>query len=291
MHKEIQFLKKSCISFFCILNIFLESLFFLFTINYMMNQVITAFLISLAAGLATSIGGVLAFILKKDNMKALALGLSFSAGVMIYISFMEILPESMNWLSGIFGEVKGSLISVFVLMIGILIAGVIDYLMPDHVTTDMMTGNHKKLKKVGIFAAIAVAVHNFPEGLATFMTGLKSISLSIPIAIAIALHNIPEGISVALPIYNATGKKRKAFFWACLSGMAEPLGAILGFFLLRNYLNDFTFGILFALIAGIMIYLSLDELLPLSREYDEGHQGIIGVSLGIMVMAFSMIFV
>ncbi len=255
------------------------------------NQVLLAFLISFIAGLATSIGGILTFFIKKDNMKALALGLSFSAGVMIYLSFMEILPDAMNWLAGLFGEKKGSLIAVCIFLAGILLAALIDYLMPDHVTCDMITDHRKKLKRVGIFAAIAISIHNFPEGLATFMTGLKSISLSIPIALAIALHNIPEGISVALPIYNATGKKRKAFFWASLSGMAEPLGAVLGFLVLRDYLNDFTFGILFALIAGIMIYLSLDELLPLANEYDETHQGIIGVSMGIMVMAFTMIFI
>lgn len=250
-----------------------------------------ALLISLGAGLATSIGGILTFFVKKDNKKFLAFGLSFSAGVMIYLSFMEILPESMNWLSGIFGETKGSLISVTILLVGILIAAMIDYLMPDHVTDDMISDNKKKLHRVGIFAAISIAIHNFPEGIATFMTSLKSISLSIPIAVAIALHNIPEGISVALPIYNATGKKRKAFFWASLTGLAEPIGGIIGFLILRNHFNDLTFGILFALIAGIMVYLSLDEMLPLSKEYEESHQYIIGVSLGIMVMAFTMIFI
>ncbi len=255
------------------------------------NQVIIAFLISVAAGLATSIGGILTFFVKRDNMKMLALGLSFSAGVMLYISFMDILPDAISWLGGAFGEKKGSLLAVCIFLAGIIMAALIDYLMPDHVTHDMLTDHKTKLKRVGIFAAVAIAFHNFPEGLATFMTGLKSISLSIPIAIAIALHNIPEGISVALPIYNATGKKRKAFFWASLSGMAEPLGAILGFLILKDYLNDLTFGILFALIAGIMIYLSLDELLPLANEYGESHHGIIGVSLGIMVMAFSMIFI
>jgi len=255
------------------------------------NQVLTAFLISVAAGLATSIGGILTFFVKRDNMKMLALGLSFSAGVMLYISFMDILPDAINWLGGAFGEKKGSLLAVSIFLAGILLVALVDYLMPDHVTKDMITDHRRKLKRVGILAAIAIAFHNFPEGLATFMTGLKSISLSIPIAIAIALHNIPEGISVALPIYNATGKKRKAFFWASLSGMAEPLGAILGFLILKDYLNDVTFGILFALIAGIMIYLSLDELLPLANEYDESHHGIIGVSLGIMVMAFAMIYI
>lgn len=255
------------------------------------NQVLLAFLISFMAGLATSIGGIMTFFVSKDNMKVLAFGLSFSAGLMIYISFMEILPESINWLSGLFGEKKGSLLAVSIFLVGILFAALIDYLMPDHVDYEQKIDNKKRLKRVGIFSAIAIAIHNFPEGVATFMTGLKSISLSIPIAVAIALHNIPEGISVALPIFNATGKKRKAFFWASLSGMAEPLGAILGFVLLRNYLNDFTFGILFAFIAGIMIYLSLDELLPLAKEYDESHQGIIGVALGILVMAFTMIFI
>ena len=254
------------------------------------TTVLTALLISFLAGLATSIGGVMTFFIKRGNMKALALGLSFSAGVMLCISFMDILPESIRWLGGLYGEKEGGILSVLFLLVGILIAGMIDYLIPDHVTDAMILDNQtKKLKRVGIMAALAIAVHNFPEGIATFMTGLKSISLSIPIAGAIALHNIPEGISVALPIYNATGKKRKAFFWASLSGMAEPLGAIIGFFLLRNYLNDFTFGIMFAIIAGIMIYLSLDELLPLSHEYSDGHQGIVGVTLGIVIMAFSTV--
>ena len=254
------------------------------------TTVLTALLISFLAGMATSIGGVLTFFVKKGNMKALALGLSFSAGVMLCISFMDILPESIGWLGGVLGEKKGGILAVCFLLVGILIAGLIDYLIPDHVTDAMITDTNKtKLKRVGLMAALAIAVHNFPEGIATFMTGLKSISLSIPIAAAIALHNIPEGISVALPIYNATGKKRKAFFWASLSGMAEPFGAVIGFLLLRNFLNDFTFGIMFAIIAGIMIYLSLDELLPLSHEYSEGHQCIVGVSCGILVMAFSTI--
>ena len=254
------------------------------------TTIITALLISFLAGLATSIGGILTFFIKRDNMKALALGLSFSAGVMLCISFMDILPEAINWLGGIYGEKKGGILAIVFLLVGIMIAGLIDYLIPDHVTDAMILDNHRtKLKRVGLLAALAIAVHNFPEGIATFMTGLKSISLSIPIAGAIALHNIPEGISVALPIYNATGKKRKAFFWASLSGMAEPLGAIIGFFLLRNYLNDFTFGAMFGIIAGIMIYLALDEMLPLSHEYSDGHHCIVGVTLGIVIMAFSTI--
>ncbi|MDD3765972.1 MAG: zinc transporter ZupT [Eubacteriales bacterium] len=257
----------------------------------MEGNILTAILISFLVGLTTSIGGALAFFLKRDSMKVLAIGLSFSAGVMIFVSFMEILPAAIDFFTTHLGATKGKLVAIIIFFFGIALAALIDYFMPDHVTNDMIDDDQKvRLKRVGVFTAIAIAIHNFPEGLATFMAGLNSFSLSIPIAVAIALHNIPEGISVALPIYNATGKKRKAFLWAFVAGMAEPLGAIIGFVVLINILNDYTFGASFALIAGIMIYLALDELLPMAKEYDEGHQGIIGVSLGMLVMAMTTLF-
>ena len=137
--------------------------------------------------------------------------------------------------------------------------------------------------------AIVLTIHNFPEGLATFMSSLTNITLGVSIAIAIAIHNIPEGISVALPIYHATKSKRKAFAFALFSGMSEPFGALVGYFFLKSMLNDFTFGILLAVVAGIMIYISFDELLPMAREYGNGHVEIVGVSIGMLVMAISLI--
>lgn len=255
------------------------------------KQILLAFLITFLAGLCTSIGGVLTFFIKKDDLKVLALGLSFSAGVMIFISFNQILPFSSQMLTESLGQTKGSLFSLLFFFFGILIGAFVDFLLPDHVTQSMIKKTRRtKLTRAGLLTAVAIGIHNFPEGLITFATGVKSITLSIPIAFAIALHNIPEGISVALPIYNATGKKRQAFLWSTLAGLTEPIGAILGFALLRPFLNDFTFGFLFAVIAGIMIYISLDELLPMAKEYDQGHQGIIGVTLGMMVMGLSLIF-
>jgi ZIP family zinc transporter len=143
--------------------------------------------------------------------------------------------------------------------------------------------------RVGVFTALAIAIHNFPEGLATFLSAIKDPSLGIPIAIAIAIHNIPEGIAVAVPIYHATGNKKKAFGYSFLSGIAEPVGALLGFTLLRVFFNDLIFGIVFSGVAGIMVYISLDELLPSAEKYGEHHLSIIGLVAGMSVMALSLL--
>ncbi|MGN0027844.1 MAG: zinc transporter ZupT, partial [Clostridium sp.] len=143
--------------------------------------------------------------------------------------------------------------------------------------------------RTGLFTALAIAIHNFPEGLATFVSALSDMKIAIPIAVAIAIHNIPEGISVSVPIYYATGDKKKAFMYSFLSGMAEPIGAIVGYFLLRNFFNDLSFGIIFAMVAGIMVFISLDELLPAAKEYGEHHLSIYGLILGMIVMAVSLL--
>ena len=141
-----------------------------------------------------------------------------------------------------------------------------------------------------MFSALAIAIHNFPEGLATFASALSDPALGLSITIAIALHNIPEGISVAVPLYYATGSRKKAFFYSFLSGLSEPLGALIGYFILRSFFNDLVFGILFGAVAGIMVYISIDELLPTSREYGQNHQEIYGFIAGMFVMALSLLF-
>ena len=146
------------------------------------------------------------------------------------------------------------------------------------------------LQRMGMFSALAIAIHNFPEGLATFASAITDPTLGLSIAIAIALHNIPEGISVAVPLYYATGSRKKAFFYSFLSGLSEPLGALIGYFILRSFFNDLVFGILFGAVAGIMVYISIDELLPTSREYGQNHQEIYGFIAGMFVMALSLLF-
>lgn len=142
---------------------------------------------------------------------------------------------------------------------------------------------------MGFFTALAIAIHNFPEGLATFVSALQEPEIAVPIVIAIALHNIPEGIAVSVPIYQGTGSRKKAFIYSFLSGLAEPLGALIGFLLLMPFMNGFIFGVIFALVAGIMVFISFDELLPAAREYGEHHISIYGLISGMIVMALSLL--
>ncbi|MFH0703113.1 MAG: zinc transporter ZupT [bacterium] len=263
----------------------------------MESNVSTALLLSFLAGISTGIGGILAFFIKKDNVLALSLGLGFSAGVMIYVSFTEILQESKHYLMAFFGNSTGEWLSIALFFTGIGLTAFIDKIIPDDISHHVFNISDSeyeekfskcKLCRTGLFVALIIALHNFPEGLTTFMAGLTNLSLGVSIAIAIAIHNIPEGIAVALPIYHATKSKRKAFALTLLSGMTEPLGALIGYFFLKSVLNDFTFGTILALVAGIMIYISFDELLPMAREYGNGHVEILGVTFGMLVMAVSL---
>ncbi len=256
----------------------------------MEENFIFALSLTVFAGLATIIGGMLAFFIKKDDVRLLALGLGFSAGIMIFVALVEILQKANESLSSYIGDVSGEWATLGAFLAGLLLAAGVDYLLPDSINQDCMTiDSQAKLKRMGIFVAIAIAIHNFPEGLATFMAGITDVTLGLSIALAIAIHNIPEGIAVSLPIYNATGSRKKALAASALSGLAEPLGALIGFFLLRSLFNDLTFGLLFAMVAGIMIYISFDELLPMAKEYGNGHIEIVGITGGMLVMWVSLI--
>ncbi len=258
-----------------------------------------AFSLTLFAGLSTGIGSALALLTEKTNTKFLSAALGFSAGVMIYVSFAEILVKAKISLVGVLGEKLGSWATVGGFFFGIILIGVIDKLIPEtenphevH-TVEEMDGEseeHKtNLMRMGLFTALAIAIHNFPEGLATFTAALNDPKLGIPIAVAIAIHNIPEGIAVAVPIFYATGSKKQAFKLSFLSGLSEPVGALIGYALLYRFFNDVMFGIIFASVAGIMVYISLDELLPSAREYGEHHIAIYGLVLGMAVMAVSLL--
>ncbi len=257
-----------------------------------------AFILTLVAGLSTGIGSCIAFLAKRTNTKFLSVSLGFSAGVMIYVSMIEIFFEAQNTLVAQLGQRMGSWATVLAFFGGMLVIAVIDKLIPSEENPHEVKSveaeqqalpPHTKLMRTGLFTALAIAIHNFPEGLATFVSALQEPSVALPIVAAIAIHNIPEGIAVSVPIYQATGSKRKAFRYSFLSGLAEPLGAMVGWLLLMPIMNDVIFGLIFAAVAGIMVFISFDELLPAAREYGEHHLSLYGLISGMVVMAVSLL--
>ncbi len=263
-----------------------------------MKNILFAFGLTLFAGLSTGVGSLMAFFSKKFNPKFLSITLGFSAGVMIYISFVEIFFKAKDSLVGIFGHKIGYLWTVVAFFGGIGIIALIDKLVPSYENPHELKSvhnlksddqNNSKLMRMGVFSALAIAIHNFPEGLATFMSALHDPHLGVSISAAIAIHNIPEGIAVSVPIYYATKSRKKALGLSVLSGFSEPVGALIGFFVLRMFFNEALFGLIFAGVAGIMVYISLDELLPTAEEYGEHHIAILGLVAGMVVMAGSLL--
>jgi len=257
------------------------------------QTILIAFLLTLFAGLSTGIGSLIAFVAKRTNTNFLSIALGLSAGVMIYVSFMEMLPKSLASLSDIFGDKTGMLYMIFGLFGGIALIALIDFLIPESRNPHEMHGveemkSNYRLKQTGIITAITIAIHNFPEGIATFMSALTSLEVAIPITAAIAIHNIPEGIAVAVPIYHATGSKKKAFWLSFASGLAEPVGALIAFFFLLPFWTPVLDGFILSAVSGIMIYISLDELLPSAEKYGKHHLSIIGLVVGMVVMAMSL---
>jgi len=259
-----------------------------------------AFGLTLFAGLSTGIGSALAFFTKQTNTKFLSVSLGFSAGVMIYVSFVEMFAIAKDTLTVELGTVSGNWVTIGSFFTGIIIAALIDKLVPsfenpheirkiEDMDDSDKQAQFKKLYRMGMLTALALAIHNFPEGLATFASALVDKKVGISIAVAIAIHNIPEGIAVSVPIFYATGDRKKAFLYSFLSGLAEPVGALIGYLILFSFFNDVVFGILFAAVAGIMVFISLDELLPASREYDEPHLSMYGLISGMVIMAVSLL--
>lgn len=285
--------------------------------QFTFEQIFIAMLLTLFAGFSTAIGSIIAFFSRKDDLRVLSLGLGFSAGVMIYISFMEILPTALKDFKNHYDSHWAELLGLACFFGGILISLLIDKLIPEdinphepkedlselkicplpqkgqnppkfHSGEKLQQINTKALKRTGIFTALAIAIHNFPEGFATFISSLDNLTLGIAIAIAVAIHNIPEGLAVSLPIYHATGDKKKAFIYSALSGFAEPLGAFVGALILLPFIGDLTLAISFAVIAGIMVFISLDELLPAAKTYDKAHDSLYGLIAGMAIMALSL---
>jgi ZIP family zinc transporter len=295
-----------------------------------MSDVGIAFGLTLFAGMATAIGSVIAFTAKRTDYRFLSISTGFSAGVMLYVSFVEIFFKGVEALVERFGETGAHWINTFSFFGGMLLIGLIDNLIPaaenphethseeetlplhdpsapapdmEAVTAEYQhrhrqhdPASHHKLMRMGLFTALAIGIHNFPEGLATFLAALQDPGLGLAIAIAVALHNIPEGISVSVPIFYATGSRKRAFFYSVLSGLAEPLGAIIAYSAIRLFLGGDSgvipseiMGVLFGAVAGIMVYISLDQLLPTSRAYGKGHDSLFGLVAGMVVMALSLL--
>ncbi|MBD3409138.1 MAG: zinc transporter ZupT [Ignavibacteriales bacterium] len=259
-----------------------------------------AFGLTLFAGLATGVGSVIAIFSKRTNTKFLAVALGFSAGVMLYVSLVEIFFKAKDAMIAGLGEVGGSWATVAAFFGGVGVIALIDKFVPSHenphemrrveeIDRDKPRQDYSRLMRTGTFTALAIAIHNFPEGLATFTAALKDPTLGVAIAVAIAIHNVPEGIAVSVPVYFATNDKKRAFWLSFLSGLAEPVGALIGFLVIYQFMNDVVFGAIFAGVAGIMVYISLDELLPAAEEYGEHHYSIFGVVAGMLVMAVSLL--
>ena len=274
-----------------------------------METVILALLLSLLAGLSTSIGSFIAFFMKRPSPKFISFIMGFSAGVMILISFLELLPKSI--------EALGFLMAISFFFLGMLVMFIIDVLISheyefeDSIEILMNNKGQRKphlhyghrhrqrphhrgekvndsLAKTSIFIFFGVFIHNFPEGMATFIGTLTQVQLGILLTIAIALHNIPEGIAVAVPIYACTLDKKKAFKWSFISGMSEPLGAVLTWLILFPFINDNVLNAMLGAVGGIMVYISLDELLPVSRSLAKEHYSIIGIITGMFIMSVSL---
>ena len=275
-----------------------------------MENYLTAFILSSIAGLSTVLGGFVTFFIKGNSLKYLSFGLGLSAGVMLFISLVDLYPEACEMITQQMG--KGHLwLAIATFGLGILLAILIDYFIPDHIQAQMFTkqigANEQhidstdckedenavisigKIKRAGILTAIVVAIHNLPEGLATFTMSMQDVMLGLGIVFAISIHNIPEGMAISIPVYQATHSKRKAFLYSFLSGMAEPIGGVVGFVLIKTLFPDLCLGLLFSLVAGIMTYISLDTLLPLSRDYDTGHYSVSGIVLGLLIMGSALI--
>ncbi|KAA8731338.1 zinc transporter ZupT [Acinetobacter qingfengensis] len=263
--------------------------------DFFTTHVLTAFLVTVLASLATVIGGALVLFAKQPSPRLLSFGLAFAGGAMVYVSLTEILNKSIAAFSEGYGEKFGFAYGSLSFLTGILLVIMIDRLVPnphealDQAQVEQHNHNRKALYRTGLLTLFAITAHNFPEGLATFFATLGSASVGMPLAVAIAIHNIPEGIAIALPVYMATQNKRLALLASFISGMAEPVGALLGYAILAPFMSPLVYGLVFGLIGGVMVFLALDELLPAAKRYAKGHETVYGLVTGMSVLSLSLV--
>ncbi|MDC7808412.1 zinc transporter ZupT [Luteimonas sp BLCC-B24] len=254
-----------------------------------------ALAVTTAAGLATGLGSLLVLFARQPNARLLAFGLAFAAGAMVYVSLTEILDKSILAFTNAYGEQLGFTWGTLSFLGGVLFIVATDRLVPNpHERLEVddpyfREHNASYVKRVGLLTAVAITAHNFPEGLATFFATLSNPGVGMPLAFAIAIHNIPEGIAIAVPVYFATNNKLYAFLACLLSGLAEPVGALIGYAVLRPFLSEPVFGVVFGLIAGVMVFLALDELLPAAKRYAKGHETVYGLVTGMAALAISLV--
>ncbi|MDO4582091.1 MAG: zinc transporter ZupT [Bacillota bacterium] len=245
---------------------------------------LNALLMAAIAGMATLLGAAFILFVKDKNERLISIALGLAAGVMICVSFHDLWPHSEAYFHAAAGEKNGMLLAVSFLVGGVLLATLLDRLVPHADEQNSLGGAHHDLFRVGFVSMLAIMLHNFPEGMATFMANYEASGIGLTVTTAIALHNIPEGLTVALPIYCATGNRRKAFGYTFIAGLAEPVGALLACLLIRVFINDFVMGVIFAMTAGIMLYIALEELLPSSYQYGHKKEALIAVFVGITMM-------
>lgn len=261
-----------------------------------------AFGLTLLAGLSTGFGSLAALFSRRTNKAFLCAALGFSAGVMVYVSMIEIFAKARLALTGALGLRAGSWATAGAFFAGILLILLIDRLIPSyenphetHGVEEIWNGSapaearDERLVRMGVLTALAIGIHNFPEGLATFVSALQDPALGLSVAIAIAIHNIPEGIAVSVAIFYGSGDRRKAFLYSLFSGLAEPVGALVGWVILRPFMSPVVFGVLFAAVGGIMVFISLDQLLPAAEKYGFHHLAIYGLISGMAIMAVSLL--
>ncbi|MGL4491095.1 MAG: zinc transporter ZupT [Rhizobiaceae bacterium] len=255
-------------------------------------NVLVAFAVCVFASLSTVVGA--AFLLRADKAdpRALAFGLAFAGGAMVYISLGEIFQKSYTAFLEVYADKQAYTYATYAFFAGVFLLAIVDRLIPNPHNasgTEAKKADPDYVKRVGVMAAIAITVHNLPEGLATFFATLDDPVVGMPLAFAIAVHNIPEGVSIAIPIYYATGSKSKALAATIISALAEPLGAILGYLVLAPFLSPTVFAVVFGMIAGAMVFLALDELLPAAKRYAKGHETVYGMVSGMAVLAASLV--
>lgn len=255
----------------------------------MNNNILIAFILCSIAGFSTLLGASIIFFSKTSNKKIITFSLSFSASVMITVSFSDLFPSALNSLLKYYNALYSTTYTLIFMISGFVMAFLIDKLIPD--TTIKYTSKNNNLYKLGLFSTIAIMVHNFPEGMATFISSYENPELGLYITLAIMLHNIPEGISIAIPIYCATQSKLKAFKYTFVSAIAEPLGAIITFLFLKPFINELMLGVVFAVVCGIMIYIAFNELIPHAITLGFKNIYLLSIILGIIIMSLSHVII
>ncbi len=252
-------------------------------------NLIFAFSLTVFSALCAVIGGIFGVTYKQNNTnKFLSLALGFSSGIMLYLSFIEILGEGRELLTGSQGQMKGEVYVLLSFFGGMFVVALLDKLLPENESCEIGDGQ-SCLLQTGIISAIAVGIHNVPEGFAIFASGLESMKIGIATAVALGIHNLAIGMAISIPIYLATKNKKKAIAFTSVSALLSPIGAILGYVLFGKFINDTLFGIILSAVAGIMIYISLDEVLPTAEKYGEHHHVIYGIIGGMAVIALTIL--